>query len=170
MPPFNGVDLCIIGVMGLSGLVGLLRGFVREVFSLFTWGLAIWVGLHYGNSVADYLVEMIPMPSARAAAAFAILFLGTLMLVGMVGFVLSRLIQSTGLSGIDRLAGLLFGIARGVLVVTVLVFLARETPFPKDPWWQKSQLIPVFQSLAVWLAKEIPPGYANRLGSQINTH
>jgi membrane protein required for colicin V production len=170
MPPFNWLDLCIIGVMGLSGLVGLVRGLVREVFSLAAWGVAIWVSLHYGATVAVYLESLIPLPSARAAAAFALLFLVTLMLAGLAGFLLSRLIESTGLTGVDRLAGLLFGLARGMLIIAVLVFLAKETPFPQDPWWKASRLIPLFQSLAIWLASQIPPGYVSRLGSQIISH
>jgi membrane protein required for colicin V production len=170
MPPFNWLDLCIIGVMGISGLVGLVRGLVREVFSLAAWAVAIWSGLHYGGQVADYLQNMIPLPSARAAVGFTLVFLVVLMFAGLFGYILARLIETTGLSGVDRLAGLLFGLARGALVVTVLVFLAKETPFPKDPWWLESRLVPLFQSMAIWLSQQIPPGYASQLGSQIISH
>ena len=170
MPPFNWLDYIFIGAMGLSGLVGLMRGLVREVFSLAAWGAAIWCGLHYGGVVATALEAWIPLPSARTASGFAIVFIVSLMLAGMLGYVLARLIESTGLSGVDRLAGLLFGIARGVLIITVLVFLAKETPFPKDPWWQASSLVPLFQSFAIWLSQQIPPGYANLLSSSVISH
>jgi len=89
---------------------------------------------------------------------------------GDVGFVLARILETTGLSGIDRLAGLLFGVARGVLILTVGVFLARSTPFPKEPTWQASQLIPVFQSLAIWMEAQVPPGFVPRLGEKSLSH
>lgn len=167
MPGFNWFDACLIGVMGISGLVGLMRGLIREVFSLAVWGLGIWVGLRYSEAASIHLQDMISLPSVRTGVAFAILFLLTLMLAGLVGALLARMIASVGLSGIDRLAGLSFGIARGALMIAVLVFLGRETPFPRDPWWRESRLIPTFQSLAIWLAHQVPPGYVRRLGAQI---
>lgn len=160
---FNWLDLVIIGIMGVSGLVGLVRGLVREVLSLVAWGAAIWVGITFSSQAAVFLETAIPSPTARMAAAFAILFLLTLMLAGMVGFLLTRMLESTGLSGIDRFAGLLFGVARGVLIIAVLVFLAKETPLPKEIWWKESQLIPLFQSLALWLASQLPPGVLSRV-------
>lgn len=166
MMALNWLDYAIIGVMGLSGLVGLVRGLVREVLSLVAWGLAIWVGVSFSSQAATLFEQTIPSPAARTAAAFGVLFLLTLMLAGMVGFLLTRMLESTGLSGIDRLAGLFFGVARGVLIIAVLVFLARETPLPKESWWRESQLIPLFQSLALWLSSQLPPGFAKRVGAK----
>ena len=88
------------------------------------------------------------------------------MVAGMIGFLLTRMLESTGLSGVDRLAGLLFGLGRGVLVISVLVFLARSTPLPREPWWQASQLMPMFQSVALWLEAQLPPGFVPRLDSK----
>jgi membrane protein required for colicin V production len=166
MMALNWLDFAMIGVMGLSGLVGLVRGLVREVLSLVSWGLAIWVGITFSSQTAVFLEQTIPSPAARTAAAFGILFLLTLMLAGMVGFLLTRMLETTGLSGIDRVAGLLFGVARGVLIIAVLVFLARETPLPKEAWWRESQLIPLFQSLALWLSSQIPPGFMKRVSAK----
>ncbi len=163
---FNGLDLFIIVVMGVSGVVGLVRGLVREVLSLVAWGLAIWVGIRFSSQLAVYLEPAIASSTARTAAAFGILFLLSLMLAGMVGFLLTRLLESTGLSGVDRVAGLLFGVARGALVLTVLVFLARSTPMPKTTWWHESQLVPLFQSLAIWLSSQLPPGLVPPLDTQ----
>ena len=166
----NWVDYFIIAVMGLSGLVGLVRGLVREVLSLISWGLAIWVGVTFSGVLEGYLEAAIPSPTARIAAAFGILFLLTLMLAGMVGFLVTRMLESTGLSGVDRLAGLLFGLGRGVLVISVLVFLARSTPLPREHWWQASQLMPMFQSVALWLEAQLPPGFVPRLDSKPTSH
>jgi membrane protein required for colicin V production len=166
----NWLDLLMIGVMGVSGLVGLMRGLLREVLSLMTWGVAIWAGIRFSQDLALYLDSFIPSPTARIAAAFGILFIITLILAGMFGYLMGRLLDTAGLSGVDRSAGLLFGVARGILILTVAVFLSRSTPFPKEPIWQSSQLIPVFQSLAIWMEAQIPPGLLPRLGEKIPSH
>lgn len=154
------VDYCIIGLVGLSALIGLSRGLIREVFSLGLWVAAGWLALHYNHAFAVHLQHAIPVESARFAVAFVLLFIGALIAGGMVVFVLGKLIASTGLDGADRLAGLLFGVARGALIVMVFVLLAGVTPLPEQTWWKQSQLIPPFQSLAVWLRSQIPAGLA----------
>ena len=170
MPVLTWVDYCFIGIIGLSGLIGLIRGLIREVFSLAAWGAAVWVGLRYDREVSGYLEAAIPLPSARLAVAFAVLFIATLALAGLAAFLLNKLVQNTGLSGTDRLAGLLFGTARGVLVVAVLVLLAGATPLPEDSWWKESKLIPPFQSFSLWLRDQIPADYTSRIKSSIASH
>lgn len=154
------IDYVILGLIGVSAVIGLMRGFVREVFSVATWILAIWVGLTFSRGFSAYLEAMISLPSARMAAAFAILFILALILGSMVGYLLGQLVSQSGLTGSDRFVGLIFGIARGMLVVGVLVLLAGLTPIPEDPWWRESQLIEPFQTLAVWLRDKIPAGMA----------
>ena len=76
----------------------------------------------------------------------------------MLSLLLSQLGDKTGLTGMDRFAGFLFGIARGMVVMAVLVLLAGLTPLPQDPWWVESSLIGPFQELSVWLREQIPEG------------
>ncbi|BBL71025.1 CvpA family protein [Methylogaea oryzae] len=154
------IDYAIIGLISLSAIVGLIRGFVREGFSLALWILAGWIGLTFSREFSVYLEASISMPSARIAAAFGILFVMTLVVGGLVGFLVSKLVSATGFSGTDRLAGLVFGVARGAVIVSVLVLLAGVTPLPEDPWWKESQLIPPFQKLALWLRGQLPAGVA----------
>lgn len=154
------IDWGILGLIALSAVIGLMRGLIREVFSLALWGLAFWLGLHYSRDLAVLFEHRIPVPSARMAASFLALFIGTLLVGGVVGYLLSKLVAVTGLSGTDRLAGLVFGLARGALIIAVLVLLAGATPIPEDPWWKQSRLIPPFQSLALWLRGQLPAGIA----------
>jgi membrane protein required for colicin V production len=84
-----------------------------------------------------------------------------LILASLIAFLLHKLVQSTGLTGTDRLAGMVFGIGRGVVAVAVLVLLAGATPLPADPWWKESALIPPFQSLALWLRDQLPSDVGN---------
>jgi membrane protein required for colicin V production len=157
---FIWMDYCLIGLIAISALIGLSRGLIREVFSLVIWGTALWVGLHYNHIFAARLEQAIPLASARLAVSFLVIFIGILLLGGMLAFLVGKLVVTTGLGGTDRLAGLLFGVARGVLLVAVLVLVAGVTPLPAEPWWKQSKLIPPFQSLALWLRTQIPSGLA----------
>ena len=152
------VDYVIIGIILISAFIGLFRGLVKEAFSLGTWVISIIIGIRFSQSFSVYLVDYIEMPSVRIAAAFIILLLLTLMLGAMLSFLLSQLVDKTGLTGMDRFAGFLFGIARGMVVMAVLVLLAGLTPLPQDPWWVESSLIGPFQELSVWLREQIPEG------------
>jgi membrane protein required for colicin V production len=157
------VDYCILGVVALSAVFGLTRGLVREVFSLALWIGAGWVALHYNHALAAHLERAIPLDSARLAAAFALVYLGVLLLGGMAVSLLGKLLSTAGLDGSDRLAGLLFGMARGALIAAILVMLAGASALPREPWWKQSKLIPPFQALAVWLRGRIPEGVANQV-------
>ena len=154
------VDYTIIGLILISAVIGLSRGFIREAFSLVLWTVAIWVGLTFSREFSSFLEDFISAPSARIATAFAILFFITLIVGSLIGFLLGELVKKTGLTGSDRFAGMIFGIARGLVVVAIIIMLAGLTPLPEDSWWKESTLIPPFQTLAVWLRDHIPSSLA----------
>ena len=91
------------------------------------------------------------------------LFLGSLLITSLAGWILARLLESAGLSGVDQLAGLFFGLLRGVLIITAMVYVAGMTPLTQDPWWKESRLLPTFQSLGHWLRDQLPPDYNHYL-------
>ncbi|MFW5444048.1 MAG: CvpA family protein [Methylococcaceae bacterium] len=154
------IDFTIIGLIVISSFIGLFRGFIREAFSLIIWVLAIWVGLTFSREFSTFLEGIMSVPSARIATAFVILFVVTLILGALISYLLGELVKKTGLTGSDRFAGMIFGIARGLVVVAIIVMLAGLTPLPEDSWWKESILIPPFQSLAIWLRDHIPSGLA----------
>ncbi len=156
------VDYVILGIIGLSSLVSLLRGFMREAFSLAAWILAFWISWTFFRDLAVHLEQWFTVPSVRLGAAFAILFLVTLILGAMVNYLVGQLVEKTGLTGTDRMIGIFFGAARGALLVAVMVLLAGLTPVPNDPWWQQSLLIKYFQDLALWLKDLLPPDIAGK--------
>lgn len=160
------IDYAIVALIVISSVIGLMRGLVKEVFSLLLWVLAIWVGLNFSREGAVFLPAMITSPTARMASAFAVLFLLTLIIGSLISYLLGELIEKTGLTGSDRFAGMIFGIARGLLVVTLVIMLAGLTPIPEESWWKESLLIPPFQSLAIWLQANMPDG----LVDYINYH
>ena len=73
------------------------------------------------------------------------------------------MVEKTGLSGTDRMLGIIFGIGRGAVIVSVLVLLAGLTPVPQDPWWSQSTFIPHFESLALKIQELLPPDIAQQL-------
>ncbi len=152
------IDYTIIGLILISSIIGLMRGFIKEAFSLFIWMVAIWVGLTFSREFSVFLEDVISYPSARIATAFALLFIVTLILGALISFLLGELVKKTGLTGSDRFAGMFFGVARGLVVVSIVVMLAGLTPLPEDSWWKESTLIPPFQSLAIWLRDHTPSG------------
>lgn len=154
------VDYSITGLVLISLAFGYLRGFIKEAFSLVTWIAAVWVGLAFSRTFSVLLETIISYPSARIATAFALLFLLTLMLGAMISYLLAELVKKTGLTGFDRFIGMLFGIARGLIAITVIIVLAGLTPLPEDSWWKASTLIPYFQTAALWLRDYVPLGLA----------
>lgn len=155
------VDYVIIGIIGVSALISLMRGFVREALSLAVWVAAFWIAWSFFRDLAPHLTWF-SVPSVRYGIGFAILFIVTLIVGGLVNYLMGQLVDRTGLTGTDRLIGMLFGAARGILLVTVLILLAGLTPLPEDPWWQQSELIDYFQELAVWLKSLLPADIADR--------
>lgn len=157
------VDYLILGIIGLSALIGLVRGLVREVASLAIWIGAVLVAWTFYQPLAEALTPWISTPSVRLGAAFLILVFTVLILGALVGHLLSLLVEKTGLTGTDRLLGVVFGTARGALLVALLVFLAGLTPLPEDAWWQESTLVGRFQVLAERVLGELPPEFTERL-------
>jgi len=162
------IDYCLLAIVAISAIAGLLRGLIREVLSLLAWVISAWAALHYAAPVSHLFDQVIAVPSLRIVAAFGVIFLATLLIVSLVGWLISKLLDSTGLSGMDQLAGLIFGGLRGILIASVLAFLGSMTPLTQDTWWKESRLLPTFQSLAVWLRGRLPTQYQDYFKSPVS--
>ena len=154
------IDYAIIALVALSAVIGLFRGFVREALSLLAWAAAIFVALSFAPLAGAYLEPYIETNSIRHVAAFAGLFLATLIVGAIINYLLVLLVRKSGIGGTDRFLGLIFGVARGGVVVAILVLLAGLTPLPEDAWWQESQTIPHFEKAAVWMRGFLPEDVA----------
>jgi membrane protein required for colicin V production len=150
------VDYAVLGIIAISILVGVLRGFITEAFSLAVWAAAFLVAFQYSGALALQLESYIELPSARTSLAFAGLFLSVLLVGGLITFLVGKLVEKTGLSGTDRLLGGVFGSIRGLVLVLVMMLVAGLTPVPQDPWWQQSRSIQSLMPLAEWSAQFLP--------------
>ena len=138
---FNQVDIVILIITVLSSVFGLWRGLIKEVLSLLTWIAALLVSRVYSEPLAGLMTGMIENDGIRYVSAFAILFVIVMMLGTFLNFLMSKLLNFTGLKLADRLLGAVFGVARGVIIVLVILFVTNVF-VSETELWQKSQLIP----------------------------
>lgn len=162
------IDYVLLGVLVLSALLGALRGLVAEVLSLVAWIGAFWLAFVYGADVAKLFetrnVAMhVQDPAARLFIAYALVFVAAIVIGGMVTWVVSKLVRSIGLGGVDRLFGLLFGVMRGIALGCVLVLVLGFSGLPQQEAWQVSPLIPEFQRGAQWMKAWLPATVAEHV-------
>lgn len=158
----NWADYTILAVLGLSVLIGLWRGLISEVMALVCWAAAFWVAWAFGDKLAGQFTS-VDVPSVRLMLGYGLCFVAVLIAGALVSFVLRKLIAGSGLSGTDRLFGMMFGLARGMLLVVLAVLLLGFTPFPRDAWWHESRLLPSFQNGAEWLSTKLPESVTKHL-------
>lgn len=159
----NTVDFIIIAVLGLSVMVGLLRGFISEVWALICWIFAGWLAWYCGPFVEVRLPQDWATPGVRLVAAYVACFVLVIIVGAIIGYLLRRLVSGSGLSGTDRLLGLVFGLARGVAVIVLIVLMLGFTPFHRDAWWQESRLLPTFEGVADQVKAYLPAELSNYL-------
>lgn len=162
MAVLNWADFLIIGIVGVSAFLSILRGFVREAFALCGWIAGVWLALTFGPAGASLLHGHVSVPSLRYAIAGLVLFFFALVVATLVARLFGAAVEKTGLTGTDRTLGMVFGLARGGVIVTVLVLFAHLTPLPEDPWWSEAALIEPFEQAARELRRFLPPEIAER--------
>lgn len=152
-------DLAVLVVLGLSMLLGFVRGLVREMMAIAAWVIAVVIAHHFGPVVAHWLPAALQPDGLRLAAGFACLTFGALMLLWLVAFFATQIIRANNLSLADRTIGAIFGLVRGVLIVLVGVLVAGLTVLPKEKAWRNASLSSPFEALAVstkaWLPESI---------------
>lgn len=147
----NWADWVLVLIFVVSSLISVKRGFVKEAISLAIWALAFFVAVSFHERLAVVLADLIPSPSARYMVAYGLLFALTLIVGSMVNYLIGELVHMTGLSGTDRLFGMVFGMARALIVVMVLlIFAPMLVPVDQERWWNESLLIPQFSLMEQW--------------------
>jgi len=142
----NVPDIVILVIVGLSSLFGLWRGFVREVLSVIAWIAAILIAWQFSPLLVPYLGGITDSETGQTLLAFALLGFGTLLIGSMIIKFFTHLISMAGMQVTDRLLGTIFGFARGVIIVAVVIFFARER-FATESWWAESRTIPYVESV-----------------------
>ena len=150
------IDYAIIGVIMISTIISIMRGFVSEILALFGWLFSLWVAFSFFSPLSFLLVDTIETPILRSITAFAGLFVVTLVISALITRFISMLVMKTGLSGTDRSLGVVFGIIRGGIIITLAVLLGLILELSTTQWWRQSLLIPYFEQAALWTQQFLP--------------
>ena len=159
----NAFDWTIIGVVGLSMFLAFFRGVTRELIALAAWVLGFVAAVTLTPLLGGMLPEIGDNPIIKYLIAFAIIFLGSLVMGALIAWPLATVIRKAGLGFVDRFLGAVFGVARGAVLVTAFVLIAGLTTLPRLDWWQNAALAPPFAVAALSLKPWLPPEWAQRL-------
>jgi membrane protein required for colicin V production len=156
-------DYAMLGLVLVSVAISIWRGLAREVMSLLSWLVALWVAARFSVAFSDWLPAAIANPSARYATAFVALFLGTVIVLELFGVLFAKLLRAAGLGFVDRALGAVFGLARGALLAWILALLGGLTSLPRQDWWQESLFAPPLQAAVLAARPMLPLEIAKRL-------
>ena len=161
----NWVDVAVLAVSAFSGMLGFLRGLVREVFGLSAWigaGLAAWWFYDPADAMAR---RAIANPDIADPVAFGVLFLVVLIVLTLVARALGGAVRRSALGGLDRTLGLVYGLARGGALV-VAAYIIAGVYEPPDQWPDpvlEARTLPSIYTGAVWVASKLPERYRPEL-------
>jgi membrane protein required for colicin V production len=144
----TAVDYVILGILLVSAIAGLMRGFLREVCSLVTWILAFWAAWHFGPVVEPYLGGRLADPPFSTWAGRVIVFVLVLIVGSVVGAVVAYLVRLSLFNALDRLLGFVLGAARGVVILGLLAIIGQAARLDGEAWWKHSKLVPYVASVA----------------------
>jgi len=164
------LDIAIVVVVVVSVLVGLIRGFTRELMSIIAWVVAIYLAINFHEPVGVYLQQYINNPWISNIAAMALVFVGALFLLSMVGFLISKAVAATGVKGTDRVLGSVLGLVRGVLIIGCAIVIASIFNVQNTGWWKESKLVDQFVPVANAINDILPEKFRNKESMNTNAN
>jgi len=175
MADFNWVDGIIIAILIFSVLAGFARGIVKELLSVLTWVIAFIVSSLFASKLAGAFtgstptiqsvsdasnaVTTQPMSLLALGLSFVSIFLAVLVVGSLISYVISGAVDTAGLGFVNRLFGGVFGLARGILINLVFIFIVQLTSYGQESYWKESKLVPSFQPAVAWLESMVSPNF-----------
>lgn len=156
-------DYFVIAVLVISLLLGLWRGMIGEIIALTAWVLAFIAAREWGEEAASMFLARITDPTVRLLVAWTLIFIAVLALMALLRLLLRSLLKALGMTITDRLLGLFFGLARGVLILLILVAVGGITPLPQEQWWREAQCAPPLETAVLAGRPWLPPDVAGRI-------
>lgn len=154
MAGLAAVDIFILFVIGVSCLLGVFRGLIKEALSLVFWIGAIIAAGVFSTMAGSWLSGFIDSPMLQRVAAFVLIFVVVVFVGGLIGNGISRLLSVAGLGAADRALGAMFGVVRGVVIITVIVMLTARFSFTQQ-FYSESQAMPYVMTMATWLQERL---------------
>ena len=159
------IDITLIVFVAISVLIGIYRGFVKEILSVAAWVLAALVAYRYGEAASQYIKPYINQEPLDLAIAYVAVFLIALIAFSVISHIISQIFSSSGMSGFDRILGGVFGILRAAIIIGVLIIVGRYMAMDQQQWWIDSGYMSHFEPLVEWLQGFIPEQYAKEIQS-----
>ena len=161
----NLVDLLVLAIVAISALLGLSRGFVREMLGLGAWLLAAYLAYRLAPGLIPFAERTIGNPDIAGVAAYAVTFLGLLIVLSLLANLVGRVVRLSALGGLDRTLGLVFGIVRGAVVLIAAYILGGQVmrdPSAWPPQIKQARALPLLYHGALWAAAQFPPRLSPR--------
>lgn len=153
----NWFDWVLATMIAISGLYGLVRGFIKEALTITAWGLAAWLSYLYAEPLSAYLEPHVETASMRVALMVLAVFMLVLISTSLLRSSLKYLINQVGLTGLDSLLGGAFGVLRGVILSILVLIVLLNLGFHKDNWWQKSYMVGHLVGVMQHIPEHLPP-------------
>ena len=155
-------DLAVLAIIGVSAVLSLFRGFVREAIALAGWIVGLWMAINFGHIGAGWFEGWVETHLIRTWLGSLVFLVAVLVVAGIVGRLAGGLVNATGLGGTDRVLGPIVGAGRGAIIVACVVLLAGFIDLARETWWRESVLLPHFEALAGEVARILPGEIAPR--------
>ena len=151
-------DYVVLFVVAVSLIIGMWRGVVGEIIALVAWVLAFFAARWWGSLVAEGFTS-IADPALRLVAGWVTIFVAVLVVMALLRLAVRSLLKALGMTLTDRLLGIIFGAARGLVIVLVLVAVGGMTSLPKEKWWSEAYFSAPLETAVLaskpWLPSEV---------------
>lgn len=147
----NGADWFILGLIVVSSVIGILRGFMREAISLVTWIVGLWLAWTFSDVVEPHLGGMLGQPNVKVWVARLIVLVVILLIGTVAGTVVSYVMRHSPFGAADRTLGFFFGLLRGGILVGVAVIFGQTVDLHREGWWKESALLPYAEHVGDWV-------------------
>ena len=156
-------DYLVLFILICSSVISTMRGLVKEILSLLSWVVALFVANAYGEDLAKLLPDAIPGNSTRLIVAFIALFIGVRILMALLTLAIDAVVKATGLSVADRGLGGLFGLGRGLVIVLAAVLVCGMTAVPQQAFWKDALFSPMAETAARTVKPFLPGDIARHV-------
>ena len=165
--PISWLDIILIAIMLVSGFLAMVRGFTREVLSIFSWAVAAVAALYLTPKYWHVLEPYIGNPSIAQVVFAAGVFIIALILVSLITFRISDRVLDSRVGALDRTLGFIFGLARGFLLVAIVFILFTALARDQPEWVRNAKSFPILQQTQVAIESLLPMNPEQYLPGQL---
>lgn len=164
---WTGLDFVMASVILLSLVIGIFRGFISEAISLFTWFFAFFAAFRFSPNMSKLLHAIISDDATRHVISVILIFILILLAGFIVKKLITMLIKFTGLGFFNRLLGMVFGMARGILFNIIILVMVQASAFQNDAWAKKSVIAPSYKPMVNFFNAQLP-AQMSKVSSWVN--